>query len=72
MKPNSLRRALVLTTEQARHPFRQSLPPHVFRPYPDEPEEAGERSLRQVFNEDWRSLVSTYCATFVVITAFLA
>jgi len=24
------RRALVLTSEFARHPFRQSLPPHVF------------------------------------------
>ncbi|MBB4858571.1 hypothetical protein HNO88_001894 [Novosphingobium chloroacetimidivorans] len=72
MKPHSLRRALVLTSEQARHPYRRSLPPHVFRPFPDEPEAPRDRSLREVFDEDWRSLVSTYCATFIVVTTFLA
>lgn len=72
MKPTLLRRALVLTTEHAGHPFRRSLPPHVFVPFADEPEAPRQRSLREVFNEDWRRLVSTYCSTFVVVTAFLA
>ena len=26
-----MKRALVLTTESARHPFRQTLPPHVYK-----------------------------------------
>ncbi len=27
----AMRRALVLTTESARHPFRKGMPPHVFK-----------------------------------------
>ena len=35
-----MRRALVLTTDSARHPFRRSLPPAVFAvaPFPVEPQ----------------------------------
>lgn len=36
-----MNRRLVLTSEDARHPFRQTLPPHVLRPLPEpEPEVA--------------------------------
>lgn len=44
------RRALVLTTESARHPFRVSLPPHVFTVPKMEPEVAAalERKVSRV------------------------
>jgi hypothetical protein len=71
------RRALVLTTEDARHPFRRSLPPHVCANLvEDEVEDGGDRptprSFRQAFNEDWRSLLTTYCAGFVAVVTFIA
>jgi len=66
----SNRRALVLTTEGARHPFRRSLPPHVFVPLPeDEPE---RRTMLQALVQDWKSVFSTYCAAFVAVTLFVA
>lgn len=64
------RRALVLTSEGARHPFRQSLPPHVCTPFDTAP--SGPRSLRQVLAEDWRSMLNTYCAGFVAVSVFFA
>jgi hypothetical protein len=70
MSPHPKRRALVLTTEGARHPFRRSLPPHVFVPLPaDEPP---RRTSRQIWVEDWKSIFSTYCAAFVAVTLFVA
>jgi hypothetical protein len=63
-----MRRSLVLTTESARHPFRASLPPHVY---------AGEPSLRQrlapaLLGEDARGFAMTYFACFVAVLAFIA
>jgi hypothetical protein len=62
------RRALVLFDESARHPFRRSLPPHVRR------QAAGEGAKRswRIGREDWRSFFAAYCATFVVVTIFIA
>lgn len=39
------RRSLVLTTESARHPFRRSLPPHVFANLPD-PQTRNDKDFR--------------------------
>lgn len=70
------RRALVLTTEDARHPFRRSLPPHVCANLvEDEVKDGGDRparSFHQALNEDWRSLLTTYCAGFVAVVTFIA
>jgi hypothetical protein len=66
----SNRRALVLTTEGARHPFRQSLPPHVFVPLADE--EPASRTMWQALADDWKSVFSTYCAAFVAVTLFVS
>ena len=62
------RRALVLATESARHPFRRSLPPHVFIPIADEPE---PHRRRWFTIRDWRDFFTAYCATFVAVTAFI-
>jgi hypothetical protein len=64
-----VRRSLVLTSEGARHPFRQSLPPHVYVPHA---EPRRRRSLREVLLEDWKSFAGTYCATFVAVSLFVA
>ena len=58
------RRALVLTSEAARHPFRQTLPPHVLRPLP-EPED------RQGKNEDHRLFLNGFAAFFVMTFCFI-
>lgn len=67
-----MRRALVLTTESARHPFRASLPPHVFG-------QMGEIELRVPWHErlglsraDLESAAATYCAGFVAAFTFFA
>ncbi|MET1754756.1 hypothetical protein ABVV53_04685 [Novosphingobium sp. RD2P27] len=63
------RRALVLTDESARHPFRQSLPPHVCARVRDA---SRKRSVRDIIIEDWKSFLAIYCATFLTVSAFLA
>lgn len=64
-----MRRALVLTDESARHPFRASLPPHVCMV--DEVE--NRRSWREALAfdaSDARQFAMTYSATFLATTAF--
>jgi hypothetical protein len=61
---STMRRSLVLTTESARHPFRASLPPHVF--------EAAAPPFREVLTEDAKGFVMTYLACFVAVLAFIA
>jgi hypothetical protein len=56
------------TDERARHPFRRSLPPHVCA-VSDLPR---PRSLLQAVAEDWRSVLGTYCATFVMVSLYIA
>jgi len=57
------RRALVLTTESARHPFRQTLPPHVFKPLPDP---------RRRDDRDIRLFLMSFAAFFMVTYSFIA
>lgn len=66
-----MRRALVLTDESARHPFRASLP-------------MGSRMLHEVENRrswrlnfgldanDARQFAATYVASFLAVTVFIA
>ena len=64
-----MRRALVLSNEAARHPFRASLPVHVLKV--DEME--NRRSWRLNFGldrNDLREFAASYCACFVAATAF--
>ena len=65
-----MRRALVLTDESARHPFRASLPPH----WREERHETAEPRVpwrEQAFVEV-RGFAQAYCACFVGITTFIA
>lgn len=57
------RRSLVLTTESARHPFRRSLPPHIFKPLPDP---------RKRNDQDIRLFVMSFTAFFVAAYSFIA
>lgn len=57
------RRSLVLTTESARHPFRQTLPPHVFKPLVD---------LRKRNDEDIKLFMMSFVAFFVATYSFIA
>jgi hypothetical protein len=65
------RRALVLTDETARHPFLQSLPPHVRRidPEPDAPPQAPP--AWRLTAVDLRQFLMAYCATFIAVTVFI-
>ncbi len=65
-----MRRALVLTDEAARHPFRASLPMHSRRVG----EMENRRSWRLNFGldaQDVRQFAATYCAGFLAVTAFI-
>ena len=67
MKTALPRRSLVLTTESARHPFRASLPPHVFTPGAGAPAASWRMGRR-----DWRQFFATYLAGFVAVTTFIS
>jgi len=56
------RRSLVLTTESARHPFRQMLPPHVFKPLADP---------RRRNDEDTKLFIMSFVAFFVAAYSFI-
>lgn len=69
------RRSLVLTQESARHWFRRSLPPHVFALQADDgaaPENAEAARSWRLSGGDWRGFLTTYCASFVAISLFIA
>jgi len=62
-----VRRALVLTDESARHPFRASLPPHV-RKF------AEPRLVRRSWRldaGDLKDFLLAYCACFVAVSSFI-
>ena len=63
------RRALVLTNEAARHPFRMSLPPHVCNA---SPAQAERQPWWRISKGDWRDAAMTYCAGFIVVSVFFA
>lgn len=56
------RRYLVLTSEQARHPFRQTLPPHVLAPLAD---------LRQRYDSDIKLFLLSFSAFFFSFYTFI-
>jgi len=70
------RRALVLSHEAARHPFRRSLPAHVFAiPAPAELDaEQNAKAARdwKMTGSDWRGFLAAYTASFVAIAIFIA
>lgn len=61
------RRALVLTDESARHPYRASLPPHVCADLIDIPAE----SLWALTRDDVRGFASTYLTVTAAVLAFI-
>lgn len=64
-----MKRPLVLTHEQARHPFRQSLPRHVFAP---RVETAQPAPMARSDDEDWKLFVLSFAAFFTVAYTFIA
>lgn len=70
------RRALVLTSEAAGHPFRRMLPPHVFIAPASAEAEAEENAVAasrwRMGGGDWRSFLTAYCASFLAISIFIA
>lgn len=66
--PGRRRRALVLTDESSRHPFRGKLPPHVTAV---EPESPAPVSLWRLTTEDVRGFASVYFATFAAVLVFI-
>lgn len=70
------RRALALTQESAGHPFRRSLPQHVFTQplgVDLEAEENARAAIRwRMSGGDWRSFLTAYCASFVAMIVFIA
>jgi len=65
------RRALVLTSEAARHRFRASLPPHVL----SAKGRGGSYPLRRrrplLTRQDLRDFLFSYCACLCAVGAFL-
>lgn len=64
-----MRRALVLTSEQCRHPFRRSLPPHVLRA--DEAPPQNPRAARSD-DSDWKLFCLSFAAFFTLAYGFIA
>ncbi|WP_095011855.1 hypothetical protein [Tsuneonella mangrovi] len=60
------RRALVLTDETARHPFRANLPPFVLR----EAEPVPVRTSWRLTRGDVTAFAATYIACFTMAVAF--
>jgi hypothetical protein len=60
-----MRRALVLTDEAKRHPFRANLPPHVVQDKP-----AVHRT--GITRKDWYDLLTAYCSCFAAVFTFIA
>ncbi|MFB0613410.1 hypothetical protein [Aurantiacibacter poecillastricola] len=69
-----MRRALVLTTESSRHPFRASLPPHVLRRANEvEPMAPWRKRLSLgLSRQDLETMAATYAAGFLATLSFFA
>ncbi|MDO7833822.1 hypothetical protein Q4610_02075 [Sphingobium sp. HBC34] len=61
-------RALVLTTESARHPFRQRLPAHVLRVAEDMP---ARRKRIHDDDSDWKLFGLSFAAFFTAFYSFI-
>ncbi len=64
---NARRQTLVLTDEQARHPFLARLPEHVRRGY----ERFDPRPFWNISKDDMRGFASAYVACTLAILVFL-
>ncbi|MDX3900310.1 MAG: hypothetical protein QHC40_07360 [Sphingobium sp.] len=62
-------RPLVLTTESARHPFRQRLPAHVLR-MTAEPVKPTKAPVDD--DQDWKLFVLSFSAFFTAFYSFIA
>ena len=67
-----MRRALVLTSESARHPFRASLPPHVFARMGEVEPQVPWYLRFGLTRADIESAAATYCTGFVAVFTFFA
>lgn len=63
-----MKRTLVLTHEEARHPFRRSLARHVFVDAAKDPAPRAARSDDQ----DWKLFLLSFAAFFTVAYTFIA
>ncbi|MDV5822250.1 hypothetical protein [Sphingobium naphthae] len=61
-------RPLVLTTESARHPFRQRLPAHVLR-VSDDKGASGRKPVDD--DKDWKLFALSFCAFFTAFYSFI-
>lgn len=61
-------RPLVLTTESARHPFRQRLPAHVLRIRDEKPANAKRRVDD---DKDWKLFALSFTAFFTAFYSFI-
>jgi hypothetical protein len=68
----AMRRALVLTDESARHPFRAILPMSSRRVGEIENRRSWRLNFFDLDAGDLRHFASTYCACFLATTAFIA
>lgn len=57
-------RPLILTTESARHPFRQHLPRHVLEVKQDAASTASD-------DNDWKLFLLSFCAFFTAFYSFI-
>jgi len=67
-----MRRALVLTDESARHPFRASLPPQAVHRANEVERTVPWRLRLNLTRKDMESVVATYAAGFVATLIFFA
>ncbi len=65
-----MRRALVLTDESARHPFRASLPPHVLLRANEIERTVPWRLRLELTRKDAESMLAAYAAGFVATLTF--
>lgn len=63
-----MRRALVLTDEGARHPFRANLPPRLRR----EPALMARTTDWRLTGSDMRGFATAYFASFAAVLVFIA
>lgn len=63
-----MRRALVLTDEAARHPFRARLAPHVRKL----DNGSARRFEWRLSAQDVKDFLLAYCACFMAVSAFIA
>ncbi len=65
-----MRRSLVLTDEQARHPFLASLAPHVRRG--GEALVAAHAVPKPRWQQDLKEFLMAYCACFIAVSLYIA